>query len=88
MKKKINKSDNISKNFHEILSIILLNSRFIQNSKQETNIELFIDKAKNFYNIMLSSDTTKNIYNNLLIDNITKNFHKKNMSIYAIDEFI
>ena len=83
----LNKSDNVSKDFHEILSIISLNSRFIQDSKQKTNIKFFIDKTKNFYNIVLSSDTTKDIHNNLSTNNTTKNFHRKNISMYAIDEF-
>ena len=88
VKKFLNKSDNIAKDFHEILSIILFSSRFIQDSKQKTNIKFFIDKTKNFYNIILSNDTTKNIYSNLSINNITKIFYKKNINIYIIDKFI
>ena len=83
----LNKSDNISKDFHEILSIILFSSRFIQDSKQKTNIEFFIDKTKDFYNIVLSNDTSENIHNNLSTNNIVKNFHKKNVSIYIVDEY-
>ena len=84
----LNKSDNVLENFHEILNIALFSFRFIQNSKQKTNTKFFIDKTKNFYNIVLSNDTTKSIYSNLSTNNIAKDFHKKNIDIYIVDEFI